>query len=226
MKKTQLFLFHFAGGNCYSYQFLIDQLSHKFEVHPLELPGRGKRMQESLLTDITSTTEDYHRQLIEKRNDQPYVIYGHSMGSILGLYVSKKMEQKGDSPQQLIVTGSAGPTVGFSEQRFDLPTPEFKLELKKLGGIPQEVFEHQELFDFFSPVLRADFQVLEGNPLPDVCIETNIHAIIGDQDRNAHALECWHKHSSGKVNCETMSGGHFFIHDNVESISTRINSNT
>lgn len=223
MKKTQLFLLHFAGGNCYSYQFLIDQLSKEFEIHPLELPGRGKRMQESLLTDITSTTEDYYRQLIEKRNNQPYIIYGHSMGSVLGLYVSYKMEQKGDAPQKLIVTGSAGPTIGFSEPRFDLPTPAFKLELKKLGGIPEEVFEHQELFDFFSPVLRADFQVLEGNPLPNVRIETDIQAIIGDQDRNAHALDRWHNHTSGTVNCETMPGGHFFIHEHVEWISKHIN---
>ncbi len=51
MKKTQLFLLHFAGGNYYSFRFMFPQLN-EFEIIPVELPGRGKRMKENLLKDF------------------------------------------------------------------------------------------------------------------------------------------------------------------------------
>lgn len=222
MKKTQLFLFHFAGGNCYSYQFLTNLLSNRFEVHALELPGRGKRMSENHVTDLTLAIDDYYTQILEKRSTEPYLIYGHSMGAILGLYVTKRLEATSDSPCKLIVSGNAGPTVGFKEQRYNLPQEEFKDTLRKLGGIAEEVLDHKELFDFFSPIIRADFEVLEGKPLPNTCITTNIHAIIGSEDKHAAQVNLWDSHSEGEVKCQVMNGDHFFINSNPSTIVEQI----
>ena len=61
--KTQLFLLHFAGGSCYSFDFLNDTLSKKFECHALELPGRGKRNQEKLLLHKEEAIQDYCDQI-------------------------------------------------------------------------------------------------------------------------------------------------------------------
>jgi external thioesterase TEII len=47
MEKPQLFLLHFAGGSCYSFQFMLPYLKD-FNVLPIELPGRGRRIKESL----------------------------------------------------------------------------------------------------------------------------------------------------------------------------------
>ena len=42
MMKEQIFMFHYAGGNRYSYLKLAELLGKRAEVHCLELPGRGK----------------------------------------------------------------------------------------------------------------------------------------------------------------------------------------
>src|ERR1043166_8245649 len=87
MKKPQLFLLHFAGGNCYSFQFMMPLL-RDFEVVSLELPGRGKRINEPLVTNFDLAANDILRQLRQKLASSSFLIYGHSMGAYLALRVS------------------------------------------------------------------------------------------------------------------------------------------
>ena len=54
--KPQLFLLHFAGGNKYSFNFLKKYLESAFELVSIELPGRGDRMSEKLITDKKNLT--------------------------------------------------------------------------------------------------------------------------------------------------------------------------
>lgn len=59
--KPQLFLLHFADGNCYSFLFLREYLEQDFELHFLELPGRGKRLLEPLVHTLDEAVSDYLR---------------------------------------------------------------------------------------------------------------------------------------------------------------------
>lgn len=161
MKKLQLFLIHFAGGNCYSYNLLKTLLTAYFDVEVLELPGRGKRITEPLIKDSVLASTDLYIQLKSKLMGSEYLIYGHGMGAILGFLVTKKMEQEMRSPMHLIVTGNNGPGRLREKCRYNMPTTLFVQELKKLGGIPNELFENEELFRFYEPILRADFEIVE-----------------------------------------------------------------
>ncbi|WP_166923742.1 thioesterase II family protein [Flavobacterium poyangense] len=227
----QLFLLHFAGGNCYSYDFLKKKLKAKdFSVYALELPGRGKRYNENLLLNKKEAIQDYVKQIKNLRNKEPYIIYGHSMGATLGFSVVREMEQEKDAPLQLIVTGNAGPGLKVFEEndtkikkdRYTLPDPEFKTVLRELGGIPEEVLENQELFDFFSPIIRADFQVLEtgGFIEQNTKIDCPIHAIMGDSEKRAHRIDNWKKYTTANFKSQILPGNHFFIHDHPEEIAS------
>jgi surfactin synthase thioesterase subunit len=57
-RKAQLFLLHFAGGNIYSFNTITPGLKN-LEVIPLELPGRGRRMQKGLLKDFDLAANDF-----------------------------------------------------------------------------------------------------------------------------------------------------------------------
>ena len=162
--KIQLFLLHFAGGSCYSFDFLRSYIHKDIDFIPLEIPGRGKRFKENVLKDKKGAVQDYVNQIKSLRNDQPYLIYGHSMGATLGLSVVNEMQKKGDFPLQLIVSGNPGPGIKeleVKQQRYLMNDSDFKKELRKLGGVPEEVLESEELYEFFGPIMRADFEVLE-----------------------------------------------------------------
>jgi len=97
-EKPQIFLLHFAGGSCYSFQFLLPYLEPFFAVQVVELPGRGKRAQEPFLKNKEKAVDDLYRQVSKLRNKKNFLIYGHSLGAVLGLRLSKKMEDAGDFP--------------------------------------------------------------------------------------------------------------------------------
>jgi surfactin synthase thioesterase subunit len=214
--KIQLFMLHFSGGNCYSFQFLKPYLPGNIDFHPLELPGRGKRINEKLLSTESEAVEDLVSQITVLRNDLPFLIFGHSMGASLGLRVTKKLEELGDPPERLIVAGNAGPGTSKDDKlRSVMNNEELKEELRKLGGVPEEVLNNHDLFDFFSPIMRSDFRVLEnGEKLPpDYKISSPITAVMGDQEESADEIENWKKFTSREFKSYLLSGNHFFIHN-------------
>jgi len=225
----QLFLLHFAGGNRYSYDFIVNHIkSKKFSIvcHPLELPGRGRRYNEELLTDKQYAINDYVNQIVQLRDNSPYVIFGHSMGATLGLSVVKRMEEKNDAPLQFIATGNPGPgineedTASSPTKKHLLNDEEFKATLRKLGGIPEEILENEELFGFFSEVLRADFQILEeGNHIDEaIVINTPIFAIMGSEEKSLPHLRNWEKFTNSSLKTKQLEGNHFFIHEHTETL--------
>ena len=222
-KKPQLFLFHFAGGNTYSYNFLIPALSFYFQAYALELPGRGKRMGETLIKDCSLACNDLYHQLKSILNASEYLIYGHSMGATLALLVTEKMEQELQAPLHLVVSGNLGP--GIKDKcRYNMPTELFRQELKILGGIPNEFFENEELYTFYEPILRADFEVLEKDYLSLVHhkIKTPIYAIMGTEEEGAKDIDNWKNYTSGLYQGKLLSGDHFFIHQHPKTLATII----
>ena len=152
MKKPQLFLIHFAGGNRYSFQFMMPLLL-AFEVISLELPGRGKRMNEPLLDDFDAAAKDLYKEVITQLTASEFLIYGHSMGAYLALRVTNMLEETGRYPIRIIVSGNAGPRKQASDKklRYLLARQDFIEELTTLGGLPPELIENKDLFNFFEP---------------------------------------------------------------------------
>src|SRR5580658_7228117 len=138
MKKPQLFLLHFAGGNCYSFQFLQSWLGG-FEVISPELPGRGRRITEPLVKDFDTAARDMYEQIRRRLTGRPFLLYGHSMGAYLALRVTNLLEKDGTPPAHLVVSGNAGPGVKKERKVHLLERPSFIAELEKLGGVPKEV---------------------------------------------------------------------------------------
>ncbi|WP_215907196.1 thioesterase II family protein [Kordia aestuariivivens] len=229
----QLFLLPFAGGNRFSYDFLIKKLktnTSNIKCYPLELPGRGRRFGEKLARDKKLAIDDYLHQLTKLRDKTPYIIYGHSMGATLGLSIIKRMEEKNDAPLQFIATGNAGPKI--KEENEDKPSTKkhllndekFKKALRKLGGIPDEILENEELYSFFSSILRADFQILEegGNADQSIIINTPIYALMGDQEKSVKHINNWQKFTNTSFKAQVLTGNHFFIHEHTETLTTII----
>jgi surfactin synthase thioesterase subunit len=220
--KVQLFLLHFAGGSCYSYEFLKKNLRNDFEFYSLELPGRGRRNNEKFLLEKKDAVEDYFNQIKKLRNNKPYIIYGHSMGATLGLSVSKRMQEIGDAPQSLIVSGNPGPTnEKRTIKRYLLEDYRFKEELRKLGGVPDEILVDEELYSFFSPIMRADFEILEKDNFSEkgLVIQTPIYALMGDEEDTCAKITNWNRFTSSGLQSKILDGGHFFIYDHPKEIA-------
>jgi external thioesterase TEII len=219
MTKPKLFLLHFAGGNCYSYNFILPKLKN-FETIVLELPGRGKRMNEKLVNDFDTAASDIFNQICGKLSDEPFMIYGHSMGSYLALRVTNMLAKIGKFPAYIIVSGNPGPGVNDKKNRYLAHGEDFITELKKLGGVPPELFENKELFDFFEPILRSDFEVAEKNLIEqEPPVQCPIYAIMGDKEEKPDQIGAWANYTQSDFNKEILTGDHFFIYQHAQHIA-------
>lgn len=217
-RPPQLFLLHFAGGNFYSFRFLTPLL-HSFDTIALELPGRGKRTGEDLLYNLDAAIHDLYDQLLRRRNDAPFIIYGHSLGALLTLGVARLLERSGQPPVAIFVSGNPGPGINTSKQRYLLDDDAFKKELLELGGMPPGFFDEPELVDYFLPVLRADFQLADSHMQDRSPLLIPIHAMMGQAEENAAQIDNWKNFTTAGFTQTLFDGGHFFIYDHPEKIA-------
>lgn len=223
--KTKLICIPFAGGNRYSFLKLKPHLTESIDFVTVELPGRGNRMMEPLLYNLDEMVDDLARKIAPHLQGD-YMIYGHSMGAALGNLLIHRFHKMGEKlPLHFIATGRSAPRY----QQYDrllhlLSDQDFKLALKQLGGLPEQVLANDEIMEFFLPVIRADIQALETSryqiagthPVPMTAIAGTGEAISDQQ------LQGWKEETNGDFEGLRLEGNHFFILDHLPWIAQKL----
>lgn len=228
MAQLNLICLPFAGGNSYSYNGLKPHLNKSIRMITPELPGRGTRIREALCKNLLQLVDEIYNQISDHLNES-YVIYGHSMGGSLGnLLIHRIIKENKKLPLHFLVTGHGGPQIEKTDDtiRHLLNDEEFKKELIKLGGSPKEILEQEELLDFFTPILKADFQAIETYEY-NLTEKHNIPItnIVGDEeDITPEEQEGWKLETTANVELHKYPGNHFFIFDEYERLSDIIHS--
>lgn len=227
VKKINLFCLPFAGGSSYAYKSFSQSFNPEVKLVAIELPGRGKRISEPLLYNIYDIVADVFEQIKDQLH-QPFAIYGHSMGTLIGFLLTRRMiQQNYPLPKHLFFSGSGGPScIEDRPIHYSLPYEEFIDALKKMGGAQDEILTNPEMMKFFEPILRADFQAVEtyqyeeGDPF-----DIPITCMLGTEERTSYAEALqWQKESIHPVAIRQFPGNHFFIFDFEETIGELISS--
>jgi external thioesterase TEII len=226
----KIIAFTFAGGSRYSFQMFSKKISH-FIVE--EYPGRGLRVKEKLLTEIDMIIEDLLPKVIKEiETTKEYIIYGHSMGALIGFLICHRLQElEIKSPLKLVVSGRNDPSLKRDKKIADLPNIQFWEEVIKIGGIPDELKKHPELIDFYVPILKADFKAIEEYHYEkSEKLKVPIDVFYGKSEGiSENEIEGWKNHSTEKVVLNSLEGNHFFIYNNesffvnyFESLTTNI----
>jgi surfactin synthase thioesterase subunit len=210
-----VFCLPFAGGSKYSYNPYF-QYTAPIKWIALEYPGRGARIREPLLKNLNQIVLDIYDQ-IKYKLDEPYIIYGHSMGAKVAYLLTKEIRRNDQAmPLHLFLTGSGGPSVADREPpRYLLPKEQFANTLRDLGGIPDETLNSAMLMDFYEPILRADFEALETHQHQDAePFDIPVSVIIGTEEQVTYedAL-AWQRETTIPIDVRQFPGTHFFIFD-------------
>ena len=214
--NINLFCLPFAGGNKYSYRGYGEKAPSFLNVTTLEYPGRGARMKEPFICDIEALVNDMYKQISEKVDQMYYAIYGHSLGGLVAYLLTRKLiENNHKAPLHLFITGTSGPsaTSRFDRKRHLLPKKEFIEEMKEFDGIPDEILQNEELFDYFEPILRADFKASENYVYENYApLDIPFTVITGtEEDMEIADIHLWQKETRCIADFRQMPGRHFFI---------------
>ena len=212
----KLICFPFAGGDKNSFNSLKEIMPDEMEVYILEYPGRGGKVNQKLLYDINHIVEYAFQSTVKQVQDTPYIIYGHSMGALIGYLVCKKMESNLiNRPTRLIVSGSKPPSKVGKEKLSSLSSEALWNKIYNYGGLHDEIKKNKTLKFFFEPIIRADFECVEKyqhNKTNGEKLTIPIDVFYGSKENiSDEEIVIWKEETTQTVNIIKLEGNHFFI---------------
>lgn len=214
--RLRLFCIPHAGGSASTYHAWREHVPAGVDLLAVQLPGRGARMGEPSLTSIERIAGGLAAALEAYQDGIPYVLFGHSMGALVGFELMRRVRRDGRSlPVRAFLSGYRAP------QRADhrpwlhqQPDEELIANMKRLGGTPPEILDNPELLEIVLPALRADYTALETygyRPEPPLPVPLVVLRGSDDPDVSAADLDAWREHTSARFEAAAFPGGHFYL---------------
>ncbi|MFE9443809.1 thioesterase II family protein [Streptomyces sp. NPDC006602] len=223
--EVTLLLLPHAGGSPHTYADLAAKLPSSIRVLAGQYPGRGSRMRDPLPERLTDLVEPL-TEAVERWVDGPLVVFGHSLGAMVGWQLVRRLEAAGRevggfAPASCLPPHLARPVVDTSS-RF-IADDELEAYLRSLGGLPEEFFEEPELLELVMPIVRADLGLTVDYPEPGGThrVSCPVLAIGGEADAAvpSDGLARWSECADAGMDVRVMTGGHFFYQDHLADVA-------
>ncbi|MBA4537129.1 thioesterase [Bacillus aquiflavi] len=227
MQKVRLFCLPYAGGSSFIFSRWKTYLHPAIEIIPLELAGRGRRINEPLISNFEEMVNDIFKTIKNDLSDLPYIILGHSMGGLLAYELAYRILQSNSKmPILIILSGIEPPKLRKRKVISTLPDEEFVKEVLSIGGTPKNIFANKEASDIFISILRADFKLVESYVAQDYKpLDVDLMIFNGERDYSTTfpRVKEWKKYTNKSCQMINFEGGHFFIHDHKKEVINAIN---
>lgn len=220
----RMFCLPHAGAGASVYRDWPCRLDGRVDVVAVDLPGRERRMREPLLHSAEELVADVIDGIAEQARRSPagFGLFGHSMGALVAYELAHALLGRGITPDHLIVSGYGAPHLPLPEPWVHLlPTDELVGHLARLEGTSGDVLSNPDLLEMVLPVIRADYEVCETYRHPArPTLAIPVTALGGDRDPGVAqaGVEAWADLTTGRFHAHILPGGHFFLHDQLDSV--------
>jgi len=219
----QVICFPYLGGHANSFAELTHAMDQRTEVWAANLPGHGGSVGELV------ETIDHFLQLYDnaiKSIIKPNCIFlGHSMGGIVAYFLAQKIihSECTTKPKMLILSACNTPE-SFVGTHYSSFSKDKLLEyLLSFGGVAEEFSLEKDLLEYFLPIYRADFKILESaaqvgyHPL-----DIPAYFLWGENDKivSMDAVIQWSQYFTKELHLIPIKdGSHMFIHQQASDVA-------
>jgi acyl transferase domain-containing protein/surfactin synthase thioesterase subunit len=215
----RLYCFPHSGGAAGEYLRWADALP-EVEVWGVNLPGRGGRLAEPAHRSMTELARGVTEGITF---DPPFVLFGHSFGTLLGYHVAQQLRAHGGAqPELLVLSGYPPPHLPRAVPPIStLPDAELLRRLDDhYGGVPRQLREDPDTAALVLPGLRADLAILEEYADPRLPpLDTPLVIVAGDRDPvGTDQLGQWDRHTTGGCRVQLLPGDHFYFRDRPDPL--------
>jgi medium-chain acyl-[acyl-carrier-protein] hydrolase len=206
----------YAGAGVSIYHKWSESLPPAVQVCALQLAGRDTHIGVPPFTRVAALV-DWLVGSLDPYLDLPYAIFGHSMGGLVGYELARALRAANKpSPLHFFVSACRAP--GRPVRRWPmhhLPEDGFVRELRaRYNGIPDIIFQDEDLLRLFLPVLRADMEMVETwRESESDAFDFPVTAFGGIEDTEIarEDLEPWRKRTTRGFDLNMIEGNHFFV---------------
>ena len=223
-----IFCIPYAGGAASAYGQLKEEAKQRnIELVLLELSGHSSRVMEPLYKDFAEATDDCCSMIKEYLNShyvERYSIFGHSMGSWLTYEVVDKLKKDPSIqlPDKLFISGNRAPQISEKVKTGHMTDDEFWDWLYEQGGLEKELYMMNEFKEYFLPIIRNDYRILDeyaGENVPEKELPTDIYVMCGtDDDISISELNMWQRFTNRHFEVKLFEGDHFYFRKKSEEI--------
>lgn len=218
-----------TGGSAYArWQRGLADRGCAVEVVPVRLPGREGRAREPRFTQLGTLVRALDAEL-DHLLDRPYLVYGHSMGALVGYALALRRQTRGATlPRALLLGAHRAPQLPAPHiAAADAPDAELTDELARFGGLPPLLLDHPEWLRALLPVVRDDLRVCAdvASVRPDV-VRVPLHLFAGEGDSLVRVAEmvAWRRFAGRGCEVRTIPGGHFFLRSHEDVVLNEVAS--
>ncbi|MER5843605.1 MULTISPECIES: thioesterase II family protein [Streptomyces] len=220
---TMLFCLPHAGAGASAYRRWPALVGAAAEVVPVQLPGRENRFGEPPATRADEVVDELADRMLERAAHHPrMVLFGHSMGALLGYELAHALTARGRAPDHLFASAHRAPSLPRGRDDVHrLPREELVAHLMRMEGTQPEVLAHPDLLDLLLPVVRADYALCETyrfTPRPPLSVPITVLGGSGDPGVRPEHLTAWEELTTGPFRSHLLPGGHFYLHDRLADI--------
>ncbi len=215
-----LFSLPCAGASSAMYLRWRRRLPSWVQIQPIELPGRGGRLNEAPERSFDALAARLCDEF-EMYPPQRYALFGHSMGALLAYRIAHCLQtRKRPLPVALLLSACAAPSRQDGKRYADKDSDASLIaDLRKQKGTPEEVFENPELLSMTLSLLGMDYRICASfryTELPPLPIP--IHVFGGRADEICPSrLDAWRSESAADFSLDWFDGGHFFLRQHEEA---------
>ena len=212
--RCRLFCFPHAAGNSLFFRPWHRLLPDGIDLCPVELPGRGARIDEAPFRRMDSLV-DRLAEVLAPLLEIPFALFGHSMGAAIAYALARRLGAAGGpAAMHLFVSGAAAPDrTPRNPPLHALPDRELIAALTEFGGTPPAVLARNELLTALLPTLRADLALAETyTAARSAPVSCPITAFGGSGDTiGRRALQGWGAFTTGAFRLRIFPGDHFYL---------------
>jgi medium-chain acyl-[acyl-carrier-protein] hydrolase len=224
--RCRLFSFPHAAGTAAYYRRLRNSMPAEFDLCPLELPGRGARLDEPPFISMSALMTRLSH-VLQPLMDVPFGFLGHSVGACMAFEAARQLRSAdGRAAVHLFVSGRGSPSCGPADPAAARLRSDHDLLaiLARFGGTPAAILQRPELMAVLLPALRSDLALVEGYAVdPGDRIACPITAFGGADDvSHSGSLQSWSAFTRGTFRSSTFPGGHFYFSPEAQSLANEI----
>lgn len=225
----QIIMFPYLGGSGTSVMSLANEICAKIPVDIRVVFSPGHVGSDYALCDNSVQLIDlYYKNLITILKKDS-ILFGHSMGGTIAYFLAKKIAEKNPelTPQKLIFSAAAAPDHMKNKRLSDKENEIIFKEIKRIGTMPEELTDNQELVDYFASILRADYKILEEISeieVQKIDIPTFFIMCHKDSLTSCQTILKWKDYLDSKISFYMMpaDAGHMYLKKYKEAVADKI----